>query len=99
MQHYKVEVPPSVIEELEEIALYIAQDKPQSALAWYENMERRINSLETSPMRCPIADESQYFDYEIRHLILGNYRVLFRIDVLTVKVLHIRGGAQDYKPF
>jgi plasmid stabilization system protein ParE len=96
---YKIEVAPSVIEELEEIALYIALDKPPAALAWYEGMEKRIKSLETSPLRCPVAEESQYFDYEIRKLIVGNYRILFRVDGLIVKILHVLGGAQEREPF
>ena len=99
MRKYKVEIPDSVFVELEEQALFIAQDSVDAALKWYDHMEAKIKTLETSPARCPVAEESQYFNFEIRHLIIGNYRVLFRIDGTTVKVLHIRGGAQERRPF
>ena len=43
------------------------------------------------PMACPLAPENADFDFELRHLIIRRYRVLFTADENTVFVLRIRG--------
>jgi len=98
MQKYKVEIPRCVFEELEGFARFIAEHSVKAALEWYDHMEEKIQSLDTSPARCPVAEESQYFDYEIRHLIVGSYRVLFRIHQDSVKILHVFHGKMERKP-
>jgi plasmid stabilization system protein ParE len=98
MQSYKLEVAPIVVEEIREIALFIAQDSVVEALKWADYVEEKIQSLASLPFHCPVAEESQHFPYEIHHLIIGNYRVLFRIDDKTVKVLHVRSGRMARKP-
>lgn len=95
MQIYKIVIPKTVEDAIEKQALYIAEDKPLAALQWYDDIQEKIQTLETSPSRCPQAPESQYFDFEIRHLLIGNYRVLFRIESGTVIVLHFKSGKQN----
>ncbi len=95
MQIYKIVIPQTVEDKIEKQAFYIAQDKPVAALQWYDHIHKKILTLETSPNRCPQAPESQYFDFEIRHLLIGNYRVLFRIESNTVIVLHFKSGKQN----
>ena len=92
MPIYKVRIPPSVITELEDNFDYIAKDSITNAVRWYRNIQEKILSLQENPRRCPIAIESRYRSYEIRHLIVGQYRVLFRIRDDTVEVLHVRHG-------
>lgn len=99
MQKYNVDIPDTVFAELEEQAFYIAQDSVEAALKWYDLMEEKIQTLETLPPRCPIAEESRYFDFEVRQLIVGNHRILFRIVETTVKILHVRGSRQERKEF
>ena len=97
MQTYNVEIPDTVFAELEEQAFYIAQDSVDAALKWYDLMEEKIQTLQTLPARCAVAEESRYCDFEVRQLIVGNYRVLFRIESTTVKILHVRGSKQERK--
>jgi len=55
------------------------------------------------PKRCPIARENEYFTNEIRQLLYGKgrnlYRILFTIvegeNISTVRILHIRHAAQQ----
>ena len=63
------------------------------ALNWADQVEDRIAQvLSKSPKGCPIAPESEYLnDNEIRHLIIGRYRVLFTIEQDEVTVIHLRG--------
>ena len=97
MQKFRVEIAPVVIDEIEEAALYIAKDSVIDAINWSIEIEKKIQSLELFPTRCPLAEESQLFDYDIRHLIVGNFRLLFRIEKATVKVLYLRSGWQERK--
>lgn len=48
--------------------------------------------LEKFPQSCPIAPENDHLEHEIRHLIIGRYRVISSISQHTVTVLHIRGA-------
>jgi len=76
---------------------------PTRASRWYEGLLRAIESLSEMPKRCFLARENEYFSQEIRQLLYGRgrklYRVLFTIveseDVSTVRILHIRHAAQQ----
>jgi plasmid stabilization system protein ParE len=78
---------------------YKAQDAPAIAQQWAIGLMKAITSLETFPARCALAPENRYFPQEIRHLLYGKgrsiYRILFTINDDTVFILHIRHGAQD----
>ena len=55
------------------------------------------------PKRCPLARENDYFSQEIRQLVYGKgrnlYRSLFTVleeqEVPTVRILHIRHATQQ----
>lgn len=76
-------------------ARWIGQYAPEKSSLWYFDLEQRIESLKNSPARCPLAPESRTFKREIRQLIFGKYRILFRIDDETVHVMHIRHSSQQ----
>jgi plasmid stabilization system protein ParE len=58
-------------------------------------LESAILGLDASPERCVVAPESESIEaFEIRQLLVGNYRVLFTIRERTVFVLHIRHGSR-----
>ena len=95
MQTYNVDIPELVQEKIREQALLIALDKPAVAVQWYDMIFEKIFSLETMPERCPKAPESQYFTYIVRQLLIGDYRVLFRVVSNTVRLLDFKGGRQN----
>jgi plasmid stabilization system protein ParE len=95
MQSYNVDIPPIVIDKIKQQAHIIALDKPAAALAWYDTVFDKIFTLEAMPNRCPIAPENQFVTYEVRHLLIGQYRVLFRVVGDTVRVLDFKGGKQN----
>ena len=92
MKKYKIEFSQESKRELEGFYLYIKEDSRQNAINWYFGMRDKIDTLDQSPARCPYADENDFHLYEVRNLIIGNYRVLFRIEGLTVQILHIKHG-------
>lgn len=73
------------------------------ARQWYSGLLQEIQSLSQMPKRCPLARENEYFSQEIRQLLYGKgrnlYRILFTIledqEVATVRILHIRHGTQQ----
>ena len=97
---YRVDIAPEAAKEIEEIYLYIAQDSPANAERWYFAIHDKIQTLKESPNRCPMAFESRFYSYEIRNLIFGSYRVLFRVkeQEQTVQILHVTHGARERTP-
>ena len=66
----------------------------------YFAIHDKIQTLKESPNRCPMAFESRFYSYEIRNLIFGSYRVLFRVkeQEQTVQILHVTHGARERTP-
>lgn len=95
MKTYSIDIPPLIEEKIREQAIYIAEDKPLAALQWYKDIFNQINTLETFPERCAEASESLYFNYTVRLLLIGNYRILFRIKEDTIRILEFKGGSQS----
>jgi len=95
MKIYRVEIPEAIQDKIEEQAFYIAQDKPAVAVKWYDDICDAIHTLDSMPSRCSLAPESQYIDDDIRHLVVGNYRVLFCVEEDVVLILDFKGSPQN----
>lgn len=93
MKEYKINIKPTAEKDLEQRYLQIADESPENALNWYLDIIEAIEKLDLMAERCPIAPEDIDLQLGIRHLILGNYRVLYRINGQQVDVLHIRHSA------
>lgn len=65
---------------------------PDEAEKWLQELyDLAFRRLKRFPASCPIAPESAESDQEIRHYIIGRYRVLFSIDGDSVIVLRLTG--------
>jgi plasmid stabilization system protein ParE len=70
---------------------------------WYSGLLQAIESLSQMPKRCPLARENSYFSQEIRQLLYGKgrniYRILFTVldeeESPTVRILHILRAVQQ----
>jgi plasmid stabilization system protein ParE len=92
---YRVEFADQAKSDLFEIHAWIAADSAANAARWVSNLEVAIGGLDTSPERCPIAPENEEIDeFDVRHLIVGQYRVLFTVHERSVIVLHIRHASR-----
>jgi len=69
-----------------------------TAVRWARNLRAKIAGLETTPQRCPVDPDSDFYGEEVRLLLYGKrrgvYRVLFAIRGDTVHVLTVRHAAQ-----
>ncbi len=95
MKTYAVIIKPTAEQDLEERFLQIRQDSPDNALRWYLSLLEAIEALSLMAERCPLAPENIDIQSGIRHLIVNNYRVLYRIAGDQVEVLHIRHCARE----
>lgn len=90
-KRYPVEIVPSAELEITWIRDFIAQDKPQAAAKWASGIRRHIRSLRTLPERYEIIPEAVQQGEDYRHVIYGNYRIIYRIDpgrVIVLRVIH-----------
>lgn len=65
----------------------------KAAKRWVRELRTAVSQqLSLVPKGFSIAPEDDEFSEEIRHMIVGRYRVLFTIRKHKVHVLHVRGA-------
>ena len=91
---------PRAEQDLKDAALFLLDRTRSStiALRWLRGIRSKINTLKTSPHRCPVDPDSAAYGQEVRVLIYGKrrgvYRVLFTIRDDIVYILTVRHSAQ-----
>lgn len=83
---------PLAIDRAAEIAEYISLDNPIAADTWVEKIFKKVNALSASPevgRKVPEINRT-----EIRELIFGNYRIIYRLEKHNISILTIRHGKQ-----
>ena len=88
----KVQWAPLAIERVAEIAAYIAEDNPSAAEKWVRDVFTRVGQLVQFPKSGRHLSETPRQD--IRELIWGNYRIIYRIEACQVSILTVRHGRQ-----
>lgn len=89
-----VVITPAAAANLDEIIHYIALDNPAAARRLINALRAKIKTLAKMPGRCPLAPEDGLDGLQIRHLIHGNYRILFTADDTQIAILQIRHAAR-----
>ena len=90
MKKYRIEIKPTAENDLARQYRQIAEESPQNAATWYLQITAAIEKLHILAERCPIAPEDLDIQQGIRHLVIGEYRVLYLIDGDAVEILHVR---------
>ena len=83
---------PLAVDRTTEIAEYIARDNPSASAKWVEILFDKVQLLKSSPKSGRIVPETHRED--IRELIYGNYRIIYRLETERVAILTIRHGKQ-----
>jgi toxin ParE1/3/4 len=83
---------PLAIDRATEIAEYIALDNPTAAQKWIDLIFQEVELLVSSPKMGRAVPEIG--SKQIRELIIGNYRIIYRIEKISISVLTIRHGKQ-----
>jgi plasmid stabilization system protein ParE len=79
----------SAEQDILDIWHYICDDSKSRAKKFIAQIETEIAKLEKYPKRCPIINESKFLGFRYRHLIIGNYRIIFKIDTQNVYIMRI----------
>ena len=62
------------------------------AKEWAIQLRTRFKEqLSQFPLSCPLAPDQDIREPDVRHLIVGRYRVLYEIENSLVRILHVRG--------
>ncbi|RLD16286.1 type II toxin-antitoxin system RelE/ParE family toxin [candidate division KSB1 bacterium] len=78
--------------QLNDIAEYIALDKPTAAYRWLENLFKAVEKLELFPKSGRKVPEFNQED--IREIIFGNYRIIYKIKEDEIIIASVRHGKQ-----
>lgn len=97
---FRVIVQPRAEQDIQAAAGWILDQSqsPAVALRWVQGIRAAMDTLKESPLRCPVAADSDAYGEEVRVLLYGErrgqYRVLFTVRGDTVHVLTVRHSAQ-----
>lgn len=83
---------PLAIDRASEIAEYISLDNLTAANKWIDDVFGKVLILKSSPKMGRIVPEIKR--KEIREIIFGNYRIIYRIEKLNISILTIRHTKQ-----
>ena len=88
----RVQWAPLAIERMAEIAAYIAEDNPAAAEKWIRDAFARVGQL--GPFSKSGRQIPETPRQDIRELVWGNYRIIYRIDSRQVSILTVRHTRQ-----
>ncbi len=96
---YRVILLPRAARDLDKAYLWASRHAPETAAHWFNRFHTALQTLTTNPQRCSIAVETELVDREIRQLLFGKHRnvwrALFTIQADEVRVLHFRRASMD----
>ena len=97
---YGVVITPLALAEVQEAYEWLVDRAPHAAEQWRESLLKAVQTLEKFPKRCGLAPECERFRRDIRQLLHGKrrgiYRILFEIRADTVVVLRVRHAARGF---
>ena len=81
--------------DLEQVADYIAIDSHHYAAAFVREVRDAARSLQTFAERGRVVPELS--DPAVRELLVGRYRLMYRLTESTVQIAAIVHGARDFR--
>ena len=86
---------PLAVDQVRDIASYIALDKPAIAVEWAEKIFNSVEVLLEFPESGRVVPEINR--QEIRELVLGNYRLIYKLEQKEILVLIVKSYRQKLK--
>lgn len=77
---FRVEISEGANRDVQAIHDQIAKDKPEAAAKWARTIYQKARSLSQFPLRCEIIPEGETMPLPFRHLLHGNYRIIYLVD-------------------
>jgi plasmid stabilization system protein ParE len=95
---FQVEITPIAEAQIEQAYRWYRERNSEFADHWFRGLMNTVASLQEKPQRCALAVEHEIFLEEVRQLLYGKakyvYRLLFAIRDDRVYVLYVRHRAQ-----
>ena len=91
----KITWSPLAVDQVRDIASYIALDKPATAIKWAEKIFNSVEILSDNPESGRVVSEIN--KKEIRELVLGNYRLIYKVKPNEILVLVVKSYRQLLK--
>ncbi len=96
---FQVELTPIAEAQIDRTYQWYRERNPDFADLWFRSLMNTIATLQEKPHRCGLAIEHDIFPEEVRQLLHGKskniYRVLFIIRESNVYILFIRHSSQS----
>ncbi len=96
---YEVVIMPSAKADIFETRTWLLENAPEKADPWLWSCSQAATSLGEHPLRCRVSEESVEFDIEVRELLFGDrrniYRILFAVAGSKVNILRVRSTRQQ----
>jgi toxin ParE1/3/4 len=87
---------PDALTDIDDISSYIAQDSPRNAKLLTNRLFTATERLLRYPRSGRIAPELERDD--VREVIVGDYRVIYRLLSYEIEVQHVIHGARLLRP-
>ena len=84
------------LRQAEEVVLRIAEDRPAAATQWLDGLFERVAALRELPEQGRAIPEARRTD--LRELIYGPYRIIYRVRPDVVAVLLVRHSRMHLDP-
>jgi plasmid stabilization system protein ParE len=68
---------------------HIAKDNPRAAAKWIREFSRQARSLVQLPLRYGSVAEAVELGRPWREIIVGNFRIMYRVDINQVTILRV----------
>ena len=94
MPAYKVSITRVAERDIEKCVKFISRDNREAAGKWLGDILDRIGIPEKYPGRAPRIPESSAIGRDYRHLVFGNYRIVYRITGRSVTVMRVVHSAR-----
>jgi plasmid stabilization system protein ParE len=91
---FSVYITESAEQDILDIWNYICVDNKTRAKKFVARIESEIEKLKKYPARCSVINESEFFGFEYRQLVIGKYRIIFKIDADEVFIMRIIHGSR-----
>ena len=91
---FLIDIRPAAEADLNDIHERLSAYSEDTGNRTYSLLKDAICSLQEFPRRFALAPESTGATLEVRHLVVGNYRVLYTIIGNVVRVARVVHGAQ-----
>ena len=87
---------PLAVTRVREATEYIERDKPGAARRWAEEIFTKVSRLAEFPNSGRVVPELDR--QEVRELVHGNYRIVYRVEAKSVFILTVRHGRRLLDP-